>query len=142
MSTREYTPSMHILPCVCFHETRTFTHLLPRDVYFHACTVYFHETCTLHGTSKHGPCKHITGMHCSIVMVPCKIMCGKMKLQLSSTVYVDQPYTYFCCYINLGHYLISVLLVAVLGGNTTFYNEVVFVYHNIVSISCHLQCAS
>ena len=40
--------------------------------------------------------------------------------------YVDQPYTYFCCYINLGHYLIHISpLVAVLGGDATFCNEVV-----------------
>ena len=63
-------------------------------VYFHACAstrrvptcVYFHEMCTLHDTSKRGPRKRITGMHCSIVMVPCKITHGKMKLQLSGTV--------------------------------------------------------
>ena len=35
-------------------------------------------------------------------------------------MYVYQPYAYFCCYINLGHYLVSVLLVAVLGGDATF----------------------
>ena len=34
-------------------------------------------------------------------------------------IIVDQPYTYFYCCINLGHYLISVLLFAVLGGNAT-----------------------
>ena len=33
---------------------------------------------------------------------------------------VDQPYKYFHCSINLGHYLILVLLVAVLVGNATF----------------------
>ena len=43
--------------------------------------------------------------------------------------YVDQP---FCYYINLGHYLISVLLVAVLGGNATFCNEVVLVYSTLI----------
>ena len=69
--------------------------VLPRDVYFHVFTstgrvfpcVYFHETCTLHDTSKHGPHKYITGMHCSIVVVPRKITHEKMKLQLSGTVY-------------------------------------------------------
>ena len=45
-----------------------------------------HETCTLHDTSKHGPGKHVTGMHCSIVMVPREITHVKMKLQLSGTV--------------------------------------------------------
>ena len=45
-----------------------------------------HETCTLHDTSKRGPRKHVTGMHCSIVVVPRKITCVKMKLQLSGTV--------------------------------------------------------
>ena len=33
--------------------------------------------------------------------------------------YVDQPYTYFCCYVTLGHYLI-------MGGDATFCNEVSF----------------
>ena len=52
-------------------------------------------------------------------------------------MYVDQPYMYF---INLGQYLISVLLVAVVGGNATFFNEVVFVYHIIVSFyNAHLN---
>ena len=72
----------------------TSTRVLPRDVYFHMFTstrhvfphVYFHETCTLHDTSKRGPRKHVTGMHCSIAVVPRKIMRGKMKLQLSGTV--------------------------------------------------------
>ena len=67
---------------------------LPRDVYFHACAfashvlprVCFHEMCTLHDTSKRGPRKHVTRMH--FVVVPHKITCVKMKLQLSSTVIV------------------------------------------------------
>ena len=76
----------------------TSMRVLPRDVYFHMFTyrrhvfprVYFHKTCTLHDTSKRGPCKHVTGMHCSIVVVPRKIMCGKMKLQLSGIVLDDR----------------------------------------------------
>ena len=68
--------------------------VLPQDMYFHAFTstrrvfphVYFHEACTLHDMSKRGPRKHVTGMHCSIVVVPRKIMREKMKLQLSGTV--------------------------------------------------------
>ena len=76
-----------------FH-TYTFTCVLSREVYFHAFTstrrvfprVYFHETCTLHDTSKCGPRKHVTGMQCSIVVVPRKITCGKRKLQLNGTV--------------------------------------------------------
>ena len=35
-------------------------------------------------------------------------------------MYEDQPYMYFCCHINLGRYLISVLLIAALVGNATF----------------------
>ena len=42
--------------------------------------------CALYGTSKRGPHKHVTGKHCSIVMVPCVITCVKMKLQLSDSV--------------------------------------------------------
>ena len=76
-----------------FHACTT-TCVLPRDVYFHAFTstrrvfpcVYFHEMCTLHDTSKRGPRKHVTGMHCSIAVVPHKITRGKTKLQLSGTV--------------------------------------------------------
>ena len=60
----------------------TTRRLLPR--------MSIHETCTLHDTSKHGPCKHIMGMHCGIVVVPCKITCVKMKLQLSGTVVYSQ----------------------------------------------------
>ena len=75
----------------------TSLRVLPRDVYFHVFTsmrcvfprMYFHDTCTLHDTSKHGPRKHITGMYCSIAVVPRKITRGKMKLQLSSTVTKD-----------------------------------------------------
>ena len=73
--------------------------VLPRDVYFHVFTstrcvfprMYFHKTCTLHDTSKCGQRKHVTGMHCSIVVVPRKITHGKMKLQLSGTVARDKP---------------------------------------------------
>ena len=72
-----------------------YMHILLHAYTFHVCTsmrrvllcMYFHETCTLCNMSKHGPHKHVTGMHCSIVMVPCKITDGKMKLQLSGTVY-------------------------------------------------------
>ena len=73
---------------------RTSMRVLSRDVYFHVFTstrrvfprMYFHETCTLHDTSKRGPRKHLTGMHCSIAVVPRKMTRGKMKLQLSGTV--------------------------------------------------------
>ena len=67
------------------------------NVYFHVCALmrrvlpraYCHNTCTLHDTSKHGPRKHVTGMHCSIAVVLHKIMCVKMKLRLSSIVHTD-----------------------------------------------------
>ena len=73
---------------------RTSTRVLPRDVYFHMFTstrrvfshVYFNKTFTLHDMNKCGSCKHVTGMHSSIVVVSCKITRGKMKLQLSGTV--------------------------------------------------------
>ena len=59
---------------------------VPR-VYFHMCIstcvlprVYLHETCTLHGMSKCGPRKHLTGMQCSILVVPHVITRVKMKL--------------------------------------------------------------
>ena len=42
-------------------------------------------------------------------------------------VFSDQPYTYSLVLL-LGHYLISVLLFAVLLGYATFLHEVVFVY--------------
>ena len=61
-----------------------------RCVLPHMCC---HETCTLHNTSKRGPHKHVTGMHCSIVVVPCKITHVKMKLQLSGTVLTYGTYT-------------------------------------------------
>ena len=84
-------PPMHI---------RTSTRVLPRDMYFHMFTstrhvlsrLYFHEMCTLHDTSKRGPRKHVTGMHCSIAVVPRKITRGKMKLQLSGTVDTYKDY--------------------------------------------------
>ena len=53
--------STRVLPHVCFHAC-TSTRVLP-----HVC---FHETCTLHATSKRGPRKHVTGMQCSILVVP------------------------------------------------------------------------
>ena len=56
---------------------------------FHACASTRCETCTLHNTSTCGPCKQITGLHCSIVVVPCEIMYVKMKVQLSGTVYAN-----------------------------------------------------
>ena len=79
-----------------FH-AHTSTCVLPRDMYFYTLTstrcvfpcMYFHEMCTLHDMSKCGPCKHVTGMHCSIVVVPHKITRGKMKLQLSGTVILN-----------------------------------------------------
>ena len=76
--------------------------VLPRDVNFRMCattrhTCAFmrhvlprmccHETCTLDDTSKRGPRKHITGIHCSIVVVPHEITHVKMQLQLSGTVF-------------------------------------------------------
>ena len=57
----------HVL-CVCFHEMCAYT------------LVYFHETCTFHASNKRVPHKHITGMQCSICMVPHVMTCGKMKL--------------------------------------------------------------
>ena len=42
--------------------------------------VYFHEMYTLHAMRKCAPCKRVTGMQCSILMVPCVIMRVKMKL--------------------------------------------------------------
>ena len=55
---------------------------------FHMCACTRRVPGTLHDKSKCGPCKHVTGIHCSIVMVPHKITC-KMKLQLSGTVLVS-----------------------------------------------------
>ena len=70
------------VPCVYFHGIHacTSTHVLP--------CVCFHETCTLHTMSKCGPRKHVTKMQCSILVVPRVITRVKMKLLLSSTVYV------------------------------------------------------
>ena len=92
VSTCKYTRLLFHL--YTFH-AYTSTRVLPQGVYFHVFTstrrvfprMYFHEICTLHDMSKRSPHKHITGMHCSIAVVPCKITCGKMKLQLSGTVY-------------------------------------------------------
>ena len=88
-------PSTRVLPHMCFYKMCISECALPRDIYFHVCSftrrvlprVCCHETCTLHDTSKRGPRKHVTGMHCSIVVIPCKIKHVKMKLQLSGTVY-------------------------------------------------------
>ena len=71
-------PSVRVLPRMYFD---------PQDVYFHICTstrcvlplMYFHMMCSLYGKSKHGPLKNLTGMHCSIVVIPCKITHVKMK---------------------------------------------------------------
>ena len=82
-------------------------HVFPhvqQDVYFHTCDfmrgvlphVCCHETCTLHDTSKRGPCNRVTGMHCSIIVETRKVMHVKMKLQLSSTIINFQTHVDKC----------------------------------------------
>ena len=65
---------IHVSACVfCSKHVATFHACAStRNVLPHVC---FHEKCTLHDTSKRdtskrGPCKHVMGMHCSIVVVP------------------------------------------------------------------------
>ena len=64
--------------CAMFHASIS-TCVFPR--------MYFHETCTLHTTSKHGLRKHVMGRQYSILVVPHEITHVKMKLQLSGTIY-------------------------------------------------------
>ena len=41
-----------------------------------------HETCMFHATRKHGPHKHVTGMHCSFLVAPRVDTCVEMKLRI------------------------------------------------------------
>ena len=76
---------MCVLLHMCTFHTCTSSHVLPRDVYFHEMCASLRRVHYM--TPEHGPHKHVTGMHCSIVVVTCIITCVKMKLQLSSSIY-------------------------------------------------------
>ena len=95
------------------------THMYFPLVYFHVCAsmrsvlpwVCFHESCTLYHTSQHGPCKHVMGMHCSIVVVPTKITRVKVKLHLSATL--DTVYNKRTVYVCSNHATGDLILIAV-----------------------------
>ena len=43
-----------------------------------------HETCMFHATRKRGPRKHVTGMHCSFLVVP------RVDIQCKNEVIIER----------------------------------------------------
>ena len=87
--------------------------------------MYFHDTCTLHDTSKRGPRKHITGIHCGIVVVPHKITHRKIKLQLSGTI--GPELGKLLCKSNILHI------------TSYFLTDVIYYSYILCKMQCNLQ---
>ena len=73
---------MCVLFQACTFLSCTFTCVLSQDVYFHMCASTRHVHYMTPVSVIHA--KYIMEIHCSTVVVPCKIMHVKMKSQLSS----------------------------------------------------------